>query len=367
VRGSARTVLGVGLSVALLWWALRDVSFREVGERIRAADLVLFAGAIAIALAGFWFRAVRWGILLLPIAPGVAFRPRLAATFIGFAVNNVLPARVGEFARAFVLARVTAVRSASAFATLVIERLLDGLVLVALLFVALAAPGFPAAVQVGGIDLRAAAMVFAALAFGITAVLFLAVTWPRRAGQLVHLTARLMPHRFREGFVGLSRSFAYGLAVLRTPRLFGASVALAIGQWLFLALSFLLGFRAFGIDDVPFSGAVFLQSFVSLAVAVPSSPGFFGPFEAASRIGLGLWNVPADQAISFAIGFHIAGYLPVTLIGGYYLWSLKLSWSEVRASEKTVEDEVEHGVDHDGGDGRAGSRPRGRNVRRARP
>ena len=93
-----------------------------------------------------------------------------------------------------------------------------------------------------------------------------------------------------------------------------------------------LAFRAFGIDGVPFAGAVFLQSLVAFAAAIPSSPGFFGPFEAAAVAGLALWSVPKEQAVSFAVGYHLGGFVPVTLAGVYYVWRLGLRWSEVKES-----------------------------------
>ncbi|HUE96378.1 MAG TPA: lysylphosphatidylglycerol synthase domain-containing protein, partial [Longimicrobiaceae bacterium] len=111
-----RTAVGILLSLLLLAWALRDVSYAEVAQHTRSADYRLFSLSIVIALSAFWIRAFRWGILLLPASGRIPFRPLLAATFIGFAVNNLLPARVGEFARAFSLARLSAVPVASAFA-----------------------------------------------------------------------------------------------------------------------------------------------------------------------------------------------------------------------------------------------------------
>jgi glycosyltransferase 2 family protein len=340
----ARTAFGLILSVLLLWWALRDVSFAEVFRHMAEVDLLLFSLAIGITLLQFWMRAARWGVLLLPVRAGVPFHPRLAATFIGFAANNLLPARVGEFARAFALGRLAGLPPATVFGTLVVERLLDGLVVVAFLFLAMGSPAFPPAAQVGGVDLRATAILAALVMVGTGIALFLAVVAPRRAAKLAHLLTGLLPRRLRNPVLDLLRSFSGGLVVLSSPRLFLAGLLWTLGMWGFMAVSFLLGFRAFGIDDVPFAGAVFLQSLISLAVAIPSSPGFFGPFEAAARVGLGLWNVPADQAISFAIGFHIAGFLPVSMIGIYFLWRTKLTWREVRHSEEVVEDELEEGI-----------------------
>jgi uncharacterized protein (TIRG00374 family) len=339
-----KTILGVVVSLLLLWWALRDVSLAEVVRELRQADLVLLAVAIGIMILGMAVRAVRWGVLLSPTAPRLPFRPRFAATIIGFAANNVLPARVGEFARAFSLGRLTPVSTSAAFAALVVERLLDGLALVGLLFASMATPAFPVAGEVGGVNPRAAAGVVALVMGAVGAILFLMVAAPQRSVRLIDAIAqRLLPRGMHKPLVSALRSFLEGLAVLRNGRLFLASLALALGQWAFLATSFLLAFRAFGIDEVPFAGAVFLQSLLSLAVAIPSSPGFFGPFEAAAKLGLGLWGVPAEKAVSFAVGFHLGGFIPVTLMGAYYVWRLGLSWSDVQHSEDVVEDRAVHG------------------------
>jgi glycosyltransferase 2 family protein len=150
----------------------------------------------------------------------------------------------------------------------------------------------------------------------------------------------VVPVRVRHPLLDALRSFIGGLAVLRSGKLFLLSLGLAGAQWIFTSFSFLLGFWAFGIHEVGLAGAVFLQSLISLSVAIPSSPGFFGPFEAAAKVGLGLWGVGPDKAISFAVGFHLGGFIPTTLIGLYYVWRLGLSWRQVQHSEEVVETEV---------------------------
>lgn len=344
MKSHLRTIVGVALSLLLLAWVLRDVSPREVARQIAQADLLLLTLSVAITMLGFAVRALRWGILLTPIDRRVAFRPRFAAVMIGFAANNLLPARVGEFARALTLARVTSVGAAASFATLVVERILDGLVLVGLLFWAMSAATFPALESVAGIDPRAAARVVALLMGFAGGVLLLLVLMPTPAVRLAEKVGRrVLPERAARAVVAALESFLAGLAVLRDGRLLALSVGLALGQWVLTGVSFLLAFRAFGIDQVPFVGAIFLQSLISLAVAVPSSPGFFGPFEAAARVGLALWAVAPEKAVSFAVGYHIAGFIPVTLIGIYYVWRLDLSWRDVRRSEEVVEARVEDG------------------------
>jgi glycosyltransferase 2 family protein len=339
MRKHVRTVIGISLSVLLLGWALRDVSPAAVAHEIRNVDPLLFVAAIALTLGGFWFRAVRWGIFLLPTGR-VPFRPRFASTLIGFAVNNILPARIGEFARALSLTRLTDVRLGASLATLVVERLFDALVVIGLLFAAMSAPSFPAG-TVAGIDPRVAARVIALLMVAVGLALGVLVVAPERSLSLARrISNAIVPERARNPLLAALHSFIEGLAVLRSGRLFAISLLLALAQWLFTALSFLVGFRAFGIEEVGLAGAIFLQSLISLSVAIPSSPGFFGPFEAAAKLGLGLWEVDPDKAISFAVGFHLGGFIPTTLIGLFYVWRLNLSWSQVKQSEETVEEAV---------------------------
>lgn len=341
MRHHLRTAVGVVLSLLLLIWVLRDVSISEVLHELGSADPLLFSLAILATMVGFWFRAVRWGILLLPLHPALPFRPRFAATVIGFAANNLLPARVGEFARALSLSKLTTVGTGAAFATLVIERMLDGLVVVGLLFVSMSMASFPEVGSIGGVDPRAAALTIAVVVGGMAILMVALVAAPGRVLRLAETLVRVFPPRFRRPLLAALNSFLAGLTVLRSPRLFAVSLVWAIAQWLFLATSFVLAFRAFGITEVDFWGAVFLQSLIGLAVAIPSSPGFFGPFEAAAKIGLGFWGVAPEKAVSFAVGFHIGGFIPVTLIGIYYLWRLNLSWSEVKHSEEAVEERME--------------------------
>jgi glycosyltransferase 2 family protein len=360
MRVNGKAVVGIALSVLLLWWTLRDVSLAHVWHEVRMADPVLFTAAIVIATLGLVPRAIRWGILLRPVVRHLPFRPRFAATSIGFAANNLLPARVGEFARAFSLSRLARVPTPAAFGSLVIERVLDGIVVVGLLFAAMASPSFPA-LGSAGVNVRGAAIAVVAVMIAVAGVLFLLVLAPRRsAAVLERIAARTLPESLRRPLVDALHSFLGGLSVLRDGRLFLISLAWAVGQWVFLAFSFWLAFLAFGIHEPGLVGAFFLQSLIALAVAIPSSPGFFGPFEAAAKLGLGLWGVPTEKSVPFAVGFHIGGFIPVTLIGMWYVWRMGLSWKDVGRSEEVVESQVERAYGLEGTNESAGQERSGR-------
>lgn len=335
MRRVLRHLLGLAISVGLLAWALRDVSLQELTRELRAVHEGWLALATAIATAGMLTRAWRWRLLLRPLqrAPLAAC---LEATVVGFALNNLLPARIGEFARALVLRQRVGVAMPAAFGTLVIERVLDGVVLLALLVLALQGP-LPAAGAGDFVGLvRGMAYVLAVLC----AVLLVLAARPRWAVALADRLARRLPARPRRLVEDAVRAFVGSFDVLRhRPTLFLA-VAASVGQWVFLAFSYLAAFWAFDIH-LPLRAAILVQSVESFFVSVPSSPGFFGPFEAAARVALAAWNVPAEKAVSFALGFHIAGFVPVTLWGLFYLWRTPLAWRRLRHAEEVVEEEIE--------------------------
>ena len=262
--------------------------------------------------------------------------------------NNLLPLRVGEFARAYALSRTEPVTLVASFGSLVVERLFDGIFVVILLFVAMAAPSFPD-VQLAGGNTYVSAARGVAIAIGLAlAILFVLVWKPTQAVRFFErVAARLLPEKMRRPVIDALEAFLSGVGVLRNPVLALRTIGWSIVLWWFNAVGFWIGFRAFGLD-LPFSAALFLQSAVALAVSLPSAPGFFGPFELATRFVVAdMFGADPTRALAYAAGFHLAGFIPVTLIGLYYAWRLGLSLREVSSTEAIVETSVERetGVD----------------------
>jgi uncharacterized protein (TIRG00374 family) len=222
------------------------------------------------------------------------------------------------------------------FATLVVERVFDGLVTVGLLFTVMALPGFPSPEKASNAlaAVRILSLVVAVIGVG---VIVLALTPARSLALAERVAGRLLPPRLGRPLLKMFESFIGGLAVLRDPRLLAVSAAWAVFQWLFIPLSIYFGCLAFGITEPGYRGAIFLQCVINLAVAVPSSPGFFGPLEAAARYGLGLWGVDPSRAASFAIGYHLGGFITVTLLGLWYVQKLDLSWKELIGSAESAD------------------------------
>lgn len=337
-----KAILGIAISIALLWWAFKDEDFSLIIAEIKLADPLWFILAVAAATGVFWPRAWRWKTLLQPVCPGTTFKSRFRATTIGFMGNNLLPARIGEFARVFALSRMEKVPIVSGLGSLVVERLFDAVFVIGLLFLALALPGVPDIGALRGANLTTIANTLAVLIVIAFLLGTLLVLFPRQSvGFFERYIARFLPKGIRRPLIDALEAFLSGLGILRSPRLLISATLQSAGLWVFNAVGFYIGFKAFGID-VPFSGALLLQSVIALAVSVPSGPGYFGLFEAGAVLVLGeLYHIPNEQVLAYALGFHMGGFIPVTLIGLFYAWRLGISLRDVGQSEQVVEQAVE--------------------------
>lgn len=332
MRVGWRGALGIALSVLLLWITLRDVNLREVAEILLQSNLWLWLLSAATATAIFPLRARRWQAILAPAAGRLPFTPLWQATAIGMMANNVLPARLGEVARAFALSRAAPqVPFAAAFASLAVDRLFDGVMVIALFLVATLDPRFPADAEILGSSVLALAA-SAALFLGVVLVGLYALTLaPERFVRLAEwVTGRL----WRAGAPkvrALLTSFVSGLGVLHAPGLALEVLWWTLLHWLVNAAAFWLGFVALGLD-APFSAALFVQMLVVVMVALPSSPGFFGPFEFAGKTALAVYAVGDAAAVSWAIGFHLLSFVPITVIGAWYVSRLNLRVKDLSAA-----------------------------------
>ena len=331
-----RGALGLVLSVLLLWWTLHDVAWGDVWRELRASNLPLFLAAATCATLIFPLRAIRWRVILAPVAPRVPLGMLWRATAIGMMVNNVVPARAGEIARAYALTRETPrVSFAAAFASIALDRVFDAVVLLLLLCVAMLDPRFPGGAVIGGRPVAQWVGSWGTLAMlAVFAGFYVFVLFPQRIVRVFEWFARRVAPSVEARGREMILTFAAGLGVLRHPGRFAAVFGWTVAHWLVHGLAFWLGFKAVGIT-APYTAALFLQGLIALGVAVPSSPGFFGLFEALAKTGLSeVYRVPAALAVSWAIGYHILAFIPITLIGAVYFVRMGLHFRDVGDAER---------------------------------
>lgn len=331
-----RVWVGVAISAVAIWYAARGVEWGAVGGALARADYGLLALVLVLSpLVNVGVRALRWRVLLLPVRR-VRFADCVSATAIGLMANNVLPARIGEFVRAYALGRRRVVPTSTAFGALFVERMLDGFALVGLLYAVTLLHDLPGWVDTTA---RVALWIFiGALAFQV-GIAFKPDAFVRAARWG---SRRLFRGRFDEAVERIVTTFVDGFRLLKRPYLMAASLVLAFAQWTLISALWYLGLGAFGLaGQAGWAGAFFTDSVASLGVAIPSSPGFVGTFQAFVVKSLEVFGVDPTAAFSFSIGFHAISYAGVTAVGLAYFFRTGLSWSDLGRSEKALERELD--------------------------
>jgi uncharacterized protein (TIRG00374 family) len=328
--------VGVLLSLGLSAWFLKSVEWSELGGAL--ADVKLWAVALAscLVLLEFVFRALRWKVVLRPVAPEVRILDLWTATVIGAATNSLLPARAGEVAKPLVATRKTGIPLSSLVATIVMERVYDifGLVCVLLAMVAF----LPADVGAGDpyqaelvSNLKLYGGIAGVGALGAMAVFFALASRGEQAKRVFSKITSLAPAPVAKPFDTLFAGFVAGLDSARSFSSFLKAWGCSLGIWFNGAAAIYVLFLAFSLD-LPFGAACFTTVAIALAIALPQAPAGLGVFHVVIEETLKLWGTSIADAQAFALVFWAVSFLPVTVIGLLALWreglSLRGIWSK---------------------------------------
>jgi len=334
MKNSFRTALGIVLSALLLWYTMKGTSVSAVWDVLSKSSLPLWIACMVFATAIFPLRARRWQALLAPVYGRLPFGSLWEATAIGMMATNILPLRAGEFARAFALSRAEPqVKLTAAFASVAVDRLFDGTVVLLLMLLATLDPAFPSQQPIGDHTLAFYMKPTAAFLGLVLAGLLLFVIMPDRVFAISDAIMRRVAPRFEPKVRGLLEGFVSGLHVLRSPKLLLEVFFWTVVHWLCNAFAFWLGFQALHLS-APLSAGLLIQGLVAIGVSVPSTPGFFGPFEFFGKAGLAVYGVASASAVGWVLGFHVLSFIPITIMGVWYLTRMKLHLSDFTGAKK---------------------------------
>ncbi len=306
--GVGRAVVGVAISVVALAVVVRSVDLGATWAVLRTAQPQWVALLVAFVVADIILRAVRWKVLLAPVAT-VPFGATLGSLLVGYLANNILPARLGEIVRSHDLGERTGVSRSTILGTIVVERVVDTVVVVAIASVAilvLSVRGIVASAVLVG--LAVTALLVVGIAVGIAAhrlpgaerVAAWLDRWPRVRSVLV---------RLREG-----------LSIAKDARTMGAAVLLSLGSWSCTVLAFAAVAQSVGIEPT-IGQAALLAAGVNLATAIPAAPGYVGTFELAAVTIAASVGIDREPALAIAVLVHATSLL-LTSVGGAVAFAL---------------------------------------------
>jgi len=328
--------VGILISAVLLYFSLRGLQLEEVWDSLKSARYIWLLPGIAVYFMGVWVRSWRWHYMLRPLKK-IPTRTMFPIVTIGYMGNNIYPARAGEVLRAVILKQRENIPVSASLATVIVERIFDGVVMLAFVFLNLGELAKLTADSgvIGNIQQVAfwGAIVF----IGALLVFLLAAMFPHNTQKIADwFINRLVPFRLREKASQITSRFLTGLESLRSPQealmIFFTSVII----WLFETGKYWFVMHAFDFE-VSFFALMLMNGIVNLATTIPSAPGYLGTFDAPGIALLSAYGVPAEMATSYTLVLHAALWFPITALGAYYYLRQPLRWGskEVKSIQET--------------------------------
>jgi uncharacterized protein (TIRG00374 family) len=327
--------LGVAISLVFIWLALRGLRLDQFWGVVQSANYSWLIPGIGIYFVAVWVRAWRWHYLLKPVKE-ISTKEMFPIVTIGYMGNNIYPARAGEILRAVILKRRQGVSISASLATIIVERIFDGVVMLAFIFLNL--PELAGLTGHSGFvgNIRQVSILGTSL-FSLALIIFLI------SAMVPQVTARiggwfidrLLPLRLREKTGRLMTTFLDGLASLRSPVNILMVFITSVIIWLLETGKYWFVMHAFSFN-VSFFALMLMNGIVNLATTIPSAPGYIGTFDAPGIAVLTAYGVDQATAAAYTLVLHVALWLPITLLGAYFLAREGIHWSDRLRTEAEI-------------------------------
>ncbi len=333
--------LGIAVSAILIGWFLygEKDNFDDIKTAFQDANYAIALASLPVYFAGLWLRTIRWQYLLRPVKKVSTIR-LYPVVIIGLMANNLIPARAGELARAYVLGQRERISKTAALGTIAVDRLFDGVTLIPILLIVAALAGGDATFPVGfgkSLSFLGLGITMAVLFGAAITMLFYFALSANGQRQLHWLVHRFAPGRLKPKVDYLLNSFIDGLRALRNPLDLTFALMMSVGSWLLEATMYYIVGIAFSVHE-PFYVFLLLTAASNLAIAIVASQGGIGPFELVVSKTLIAFGVTAELSTAYAIGLHAILLFPVIVLGLYLMWSMKLTFGDIM---KTSQDDAE--------------------------
>jgi glycosyltransferase 2 family protein len=310
-------IAGIAVSCICIYFVLRGINFSEVAASFRSLQYGYILPVVLTSLASLYLRSYRWGVMLDRL---VAYDQwtLFKLSSVGFMAIGVLPARLGEFVRPYLVKQHSGVRMSATMATVVLERVFDLLTLMLFLFVVLIKISLPPEIFKAGISMLTVSL-------AILTVLIIFGTKRDFAAQVIGRVMSFLPGRIGTPAARFANSFLEGLQLLPDVKKTLWVLLLSLMNWLLVGFGTYILFYAFGMHLSIFNAFAVL-AIVALGVMIPAAPGFIGTYHYACILGLTSFGIAKSEALSYAVVLWFLQMMPPILIGLLFLPFQKLSF-----------------------------------------
>lgn len=324
--------LGVAVSLIFLFFALKGLEINDIWEPLKTVKYWWLLPGTAIYFAAVWIRAWRWHYLLRPLKP-VPTKTMFPIVAIGYMGNNIYPARAGEVLRAVVLKKREEVPVSASLATVIVERVFDGVVMLAFVFLNL--PKLANLTTSSGFvgNIQNLALWGAGAFLGALVVFLVTAMFPERAEKIIiWLVEHIVPQKYRDNLLNITKRFLGGLEALRSPQEVLMIFLTSVVIWLLELGEYWFVMQAFPFE-VSFFTLMLMNGIVNLVTTFPSAPGYVGTFDGPGIAVLTAYGVAKGLAAGYTLVLHVALWLPITALGAFYMAKEGIRWSEGKVVE----------------------------------
>ncbi len=335
-----KVLIGLAIAALCLYLAFRKVDFHQMWSAFKQMNYWYILPSLALMFFSHWLRALRWRYFLAPIQD-VKMKTLYSSLLIGYMANTFLPAHLGEFIRAYLVSKRYPIHGSSVFATIVIERIIDVFTLLTLMAVTVIVFPFPKWVQESGY-----------ISFAFIAILLLALILMKKyrtqATKVLNVVLKPFPAHISHKINELLHSFLDGVVGLKNWRHYFIVGFLSLGIWFCYGYIFQLGLHAFNFVDkfnLPWMTSLVLLVITTIAVLVPSSPGYVGTYHYLCQISLGFFGVPKSDALTFAFVIHGINFLPILIVGLILVAVMGMNLKHIQAEATREAHEIDEELD----------------------
>jgi hypothetical protein len=309
-------VFGVLISAVCIYFAFRGIDFSALSASIASVNYFYIIPVVLVVIGAHYLRCYRWGKILDSL---VSYDQKTLFILgsIGFMAVNVLPARLGEFARPYLVKKRSGIKMSATMATIIVERVFDLLTLMILMFIVILKVSLPPEVVKAGITMLAVSV-------SIFIILIIMAIKRDSAIRKIDTVLRMFPAKIAKPLNKLAHSFIDGLQILPNVGKTLYVLFLSVLVWGLVGLSAYVLFLGFGFDLSVFNGYAIIV-IIALGVMLPAAPGFIGTYHMACKIGLVCFGISDADALSYAILLHFFQLIPIVLLGMAMLPFQKIS------------------------------------------